>query len=480
MKVKNDIAVTGLSKNEVKPIEVELPYKFIPRDYQAPVLKSLFIDKIRRLILIWHRRAGKDKTVFNACVMGAMERVGLYLYMLPTQKQAKKVIWQGRGKDGLKFTDHIPKPLIKKVNNTEMFVELVNGSIIQLGGADNYDSFMGTNPMGIIFSEYSLQNPRAWDFFRPILAENGGWAIFDYTPRGRNHGYTLYNNNKKNEKWYTSLLTVDDTSYLDENGDRQPVITEEAIEDDRRSGMDDDTIEQEYYVSFDAAVKGAVFGKQVQQAYKEGRVFDFDIDPLVPCYTFWDLGISTGNAMCVWIMQPVGAELRMVHYYEKEGEDIEHFFYYLKDWAEAAGVVFAYNGHRYPHDMNVRELFGKGRTRLEIAEDMGFGGEIVPRCTSKQDSIQSTRAIFPFVIFHETGCARGIECLSSYQYKYYEELDSYSKEPHHNWASNGADGFQGFGQSWEIPKIPAPVVKKPRVVHHKQKGRTDNAGWLGA
>jgi len=76
---------------------------------------------------------------------------------------------------------------------------------------------MGTNPTGCIFSEYSLQNPNAWQFLRPILDVNKGWAIFVFTPRGQNHAKELFDNAKdpKNKDiWFTQLLTVDDTSIL--------------------------------------------------------------------------------------------------------------------------------------------------------------------------------------------------------------------------------------------------------------------------
>ena len=285
----DDIQITR-GQSAKKNINADLPYKFNPRDYQNKVLNAFFVDHIKRMALIWHRRAGKDKTVFNIVVSAAMLEVGTYFYFLPTNTQAKKVIWRGRGKDGVKFIDHIPPEIIARVNNTEMLVELINGSIIQLGGADNYDAFMGTNPLGLVFSEYSLQDPRAWDYFRPILAENGGWALFDYTPRGRNHGYFMYNNNKDNPKWFVSRLTIEQTTKPNDeqgikepgNGDQIPVVTQEAVQDEIDSGMDEDTVEQEFYVSFDAAIKGAYWGKEMKKAWQDHRICRVPIMPGYP------------------------------------------------------------------------------------------------------------------------------------------------------------------------------------------------------
>jgi phage terminase large subunit len=70
---------------------------------------------------------------------------------------------------------------------TDMLIRFKNGSTWQVVGSDNYNSLVGSPPVGVIFSEWSLAKPDAWTYLRPILAENGGWAVFIWTPRGRNH-----------------------------------------------------------------------------------------------------------------------------------------------------------------------------------------------------------------------------------------------------------------------------------------------------
>lgn len=211
---------------------IELPYQYTPRDYQLGLwqhmvpeifateeekLLGLVPDPVKRAVLVWHRRAGKDKSMINLMATRAvMDTPGNYVYLLPEQTQAKKIIWRGIGADGVRFIDHFPEQLVRKKYDSELLVELINGATVQIGGSDNYDAWMGTNPRGIIFSEYSLQDPAAWNYFRPILAENKGWAVFIYTARGHNHGYELRNVAKaKMEEgdptWYYSELTVDDT-----------------------------------------------------------------------------------------------------------------------------------------------------------------------------------------------------------------------------------------------------------------------------
>jgi phage terminase large subunit len=92
---------------------------------------------------------------------------------------------------------------------------LMNGSAVQLIGTDNIDSVVGTNPLGCVFSaNLPCKTLRGWDYIRPILRENGGWAIFDYTPRGKNHGHHLYEMARSNPEWYAEILTVKDTKSL--------------------------------------------------------------------------------------------------------------------------------------------------------------------------------------------------------------------------------------------------------------------------
>jgi hypothetical protein len=204
-----------------------------------------------------HRRGGKDKTTLQAVISKMLNKVGTYYYFLPTYNQAKKVIWNGMDKSGMKFLDHFPKEIVKKRNETEMKIELVNGSIFQVVGADNIDSIVGTNPIGVVFSEYPLMKPQVWEFIRPILAENGGWAIFVYTPRGKNEGWKLLQMAKENKGWWHQVLTVDDTD----------AIPKEVLEQERLE-MPADLFDQEYYVKF---IDGAssVFRKIDQNIHTE-------------------------------------------------------------------------------------------------------------------------------------------------------------------------------------------------------------------
>jgi len=89
-------------------------------------------------------------------------------------------------------------------------------------------------------SEYSVNNPEVWNFIRPILAVNGGWIIFNFTPRGQNHAFKLLEIAKDNPEWFTEVLTVNETK----------VLSPEDIERERREGMSEAMIDQEYFCKF--------------------------------------------------------------------------------------------------------------------------------------------------------------------------------------------------------------------------------------
>lgn len=238
-------------------MEIQIPHRYVPRSYQKPLYNAI-AKGFKRMVVVWNRRAGKDKTCFNIMIKEAFKRKGTYFYFLPEYSQAKKVIWDNIDNDGFKMLDHVPKEVVKSTNATELKIELVNGSVIQLIGADSFEkSGVGTNPVGVVFSEYSINDPKVWNFVRPILKANKGWAIFNFTPRGTNHAFELLERAKQDEKWFWQVLTVDDTQ----------VLTEEELEEERKD-MPEDLFNQEYYCEF---LEGAgQFFKKVEESIYVG------------------------------------------------------------------------------------------------------------------------------------------------------------------------------------------------------------------
>jgi hypothetical protein len=411
-------------------MEVRIPNSWDPREYQVPFFEA----GKKRAVLVYHRRAGKDSMSLNYTAIQAFDRVGNYWHMLPKITQARKAIWNGIDRDGRRIIDQVfPKEVRKRTNGQEMIIELANGSTWQLCGSDNYDSLVGSNPVGVVFSEWSLCDPNAWNYIRPMLAENGGWALFIYTPRGKNHGYTLYQMAKKNPDWFCEMLTVNDTK----RPDGTPVIGPEIIAEERAEGMDEALVQQEYFCSFDAQIPGAYYADELQRARDDGRIGQIPIDPMLPISTAWDLGIS--DSMSLWFYQVAGKEIRLVHYYEANNKGLEHYVQYIRKFCTQHGC--SEGEHLAPHDIEVREL-STGHTRKTAAAKMGLTFRTVQGPRAKSEGIQAVRRILPRCWIDENRAEHGLACLSSYHREYDDKLQAFKDNPVHDWASHGADAMQ--------------------------------------
>lgn len=400
---------------------VTIPFNFEPRPYQEGIFKALD-DGYKRIVAVWHRRAGKDKCLMNLLVREMFKRRGTYYYLFPTYSQGRKIIWDGMDRAGFPFLGHIPPQFIETKNSTELKVVLSNGSIFQVVGTDNIDTIVGTNPVGCVFSEYSLQDPRGWEFIRPILRENGGWAAFNYTPRGHNHGWKLYQMAKNHKKWWVEKLTIRDTG----------VLAKEDVEEERSSGMEESLIEQEFYCSFEAAIQGAYYAAQMQKARKDGRITSVPLQRGVAVDTWWDLGMDDSTS--IWFTQDCGRELHIVDYYECSGEGLPHYAKILQE------KNYLYGKHVAPHDIRVREL-GTGKSRLEQAAALGVRFIVAPKLRV-EDGIEAVRNLLDICWFDAKTTERGVEALDQYRKSYDERNKIFRSTPLHDWTSHAADAFR--------------------------------------
>jgi hypothetical protein len=420
-----------------------IPHNFSPRDYQLPLLRAMD-NGTKRAFIIFHRRAGKDILCWNFLIKKAFEEVGVYYYFLPTGTQAKKIIFDGIRNDGFSFMEHIPQDFIENQNSIELKTKLKNGSIIQLIGTDRYDSIRGTNPKGCVFSEYAFQNPMAWQVIRPILAMNGGWAIFNTTPNGKNHAYELFEFAKQNENWFTQLLTVDDTG----------IISQKDLEEEKLDMMSE-MFEQEYYCSFEIGTVGSYYGEQLQKAKQENRICKIEIQRGVPVDIYFDLGRN--DATSIWFKQNCGENFNFIKYYENNGKHIDEYFeeidFFLDEKKLQIGKIFL------PHDSSQKRIDAK-ESVLEIAKKRYGGNKVqyIPVTKSTTDDINTTRKILDRCFFDKDLCQQGINCLENYKKKYDEKRKVFLSEPNHDWASHGADSFRYFAVSINFKKLFIPKV----------------------
>jgi len=417
--------------------QLELPSDWDPRKHQRK-LWSYMNGGGKRAVAVWHRRAGKDSTALNWTAVAAHQRVGTYWHLLPEAAQARKAVWEAMDKQGRRVIDQVfPKALRSSTRNDEMSIRLKNGSMWQLAGSDNYDSLVGSNPVGVVFSEFSIANPAAWEYIRPILMENGGWAIFIYTPRGRNHGYKLFETARKNPGWFSELLTVDDTF----------LITPEQLQQERDDGMDDDMIAQEFFCSWEGSRVGAIFGKQIAAARSSGRITSLPYDRRFPVNTFWDIG--HGDATAIWFHQLVGAQDRFIKSYSASGEDVTHYVAYL----QAQGYV--YGRHFLPHDAKNITLASasnpKGANVWDQLKGLGIAENDLVKVDRTPDlwvGINATRSRFETAWFDEAGCEKGLDALTSYHKKWDEVRQCYADAPVKDWSSHYADAFRQWAQAY--------------------------------
>jgi len=395
----------------------------------------------KRAMPVWHRRAGKDSCALNTLAVASQMRVGTYWHLLPTLNQGRKVVWNGVDGIGRRMIyQGFPKELVTSANESEMLLKLQNDSVYQVVGSDNYDALVGTNPLGVVFSEWALADPSAWNFIRPILAENGGFAIFITTPRGKNHAYQMYKMACGSPGWFTSLKTVRDTF----REDGTPIISPEIIEAERLEGVPDEVIEQEYYCSWEGINHGSIYGRQLNALAETNQLaFEPDLSQLV--FTAWDIGRR--DATAIWFYQIVRDEIHIIDYTEGTGGDVDTWLEELEKYPYIFGTP------ALPHDAAAKTFATKysPQERFVAAK---LNPYIVPG-TSVSQGINAARAILPLVYFNIASPAvcKGLEHLMEYMYDYDEKLKTFALTPRHDHHSHCADAFRMLALSQAVIEI---------------------------
>ena len=391
----------------------EIDYK--PRDQ----IRAFHDRKERFAIIVAHRRFGKTVAAINDLIRSCFEidrpnvRVA---YIAPYLSQAKAVAWDY----ALEFTRDIPEI---KVNHSELRIDFLNGSRFRLFGADNYNAMRGLYFDAVVLDEMADFPASAWsNVIRPALADRRGSATFISTPKGKNEFWELWHEAQDNPNWFTAMLKASDTSILDQ----------EELDEARRT-MGDDRYEQEFECSFEAAIQGAFYAKEMKEATEDGRITRVPYDRAASVITAWDLGI--GDSTAIWFAQFVGQEVRIIDYYENSGVGLDHYAKVLLD------KDYHYEQHILPHDVQVKEL-GTGKSRLETLDALGIRNiEIAPKL-AVEDGIQAARTMIPKCWFDADNCTRGIEALRQYRRDFDEKLKTWRGRPLHDWTSHGADAFR--------------------------------------
>lgn len=309
----------------------------------------------------------------------------------------------------------------------------INGSTWQVVGSDNYQAMIGGSTAGVVFSEWALTDPAAWDFIRPILLENNGWAIFITTPRGHNHAERMHKAALLDHNWFAETLTVDDTGVFSPaqiESERRELMT---MRGEREAGQ---IIQQEYFCSFDASIPGAIYGPEVKKAEDDGRVCDLPYDPRFPVTTAWDIG--TADATAIVMGQQVGEWIHIIDYIAASGQQPAYFAKRLFE------RDYAFRAHLFPHDSNQRHWSAQGGTAISVAKQLGISPVRVLPIGPVADRIRTVRATFPKLKFDRTKCAPLLDALRCYQYEWDDARKVFRDQPLHDWASDPADAHGYF------------------------------------
>jgi hypothetical protein len=404
--------------------EVQIPYQ--PRPLQRVVAKAMRAHRFG--VLVCHRRWGKSVLAVNLLQQGALmcpKERPRFAYIGPTYRQGKATVWD--------YCKHYARPIPGvKFNESELRIDYPNGGQVRVYGGDDPDSLRGLYLDGVIPDEYGLH---ASDIFstvlRPALSDRAGWALFLGTPNGKNQFYELHKYAQSEPSWFSAVYKASETGIL------TPLELAEA-----RKVMTADEYAQEFECSFDAAVKGAIYSAELEAARTGGRVSNVPYDPVLPVDTDWDLGV--GDSTAIWFSQSLrGGEIRIIDYYEAQGEGLAHYAQVLTT------KRYTYGQHWAPHDIEVREL-GSGRSRIETAASLGIKFRICPNLPI-EEGIHAARMLFPRCWFDATKTAPGLEALQHYRRDYNQRLREFKATPVHDSASHGADAFRYLAVRHKTP-----------------------------
>ena len=393
----------------------------------------------RYAVLVAHRRCGK--TV--ACVQGLIDRSttltlphGRYAYVGPYLSQAKETAWE--------YLKRFAQPIIANKNEGELWIETTKGDRIRIHGADNPDRLRGAYLDGVVLDEYADMRPSVYSaIVRPMLADRAGWATFIGTPRGRNEFHRIWMGAQGDPDWFTAMLRASETG----------LIKQKELDDSRKT-MTPEEYAQEWECSFDAAIVGAYYGKEIAEAERAGRVTELQREPAAPVNCSWDLGISNNGLMALWVFQVVMGQIRVLDQYSNAGFGLEHYVEWLNDhgWGERTDWV--------PHDAKVREL-GTGKSRVETLESMGCKLELVPNL-GLSDGINATRVELARMWFNQATTAEGLEALRQYRTVYDERTKTFGDSPRRDWTTDIADAARYMAVA--AREISPPPIAPPKVI----------------
>ena len=355
-------------------------------------------DPHRFRVLISGRRFGKTTLAMRELARFARHPEQTVWYVAPSYRQAKNVLWS-RLKRRLQQLNWV-----KRINESELTITLINDSVIALKGADNYDSLRGSGINFLVLDEVADIHEEAWySTLRPTLSDTGGHALFCGTPKGKqNIAYDLFTQERDNGSWKSFQFTT-------LQGEQVP---EEEIENARRD-LDERTFQQEYEATF-TSYHGTVYSQ-----FNRLNVVSINFDPKKErpgvIYTGWDFNIDPMSVV-------VG--------YRRDDGDL-HIFDEIRIFGSNTEEAIQEYRARYGNVKTFampdpasrqRKTSAGGRTDLTILENAGFIVKAPHSHEPIRDRINAVNARFcnslgERHLFIDPSCRHLIECLERQVYK---------------------------------------------------------------
>jgi len=447
-----------------------IPNHWTPRPYQLPIWAALERG-IRYVLVVAHRRFGKDDLGLHWTAVAATQRAANYFYMLPEAEHVRTAIWTALnpGTGARRMDEAFPEwwrngPLLDQ----EMTVRAQSGARIKFMGSDNYNSIVGSGPVGLIFSEWALADPQAFALLRPIIVQAKGWCLFLTTPRGKNHVWGMLQEFAKDDECAAFVIPASQTD----------VYTAEELAKEHSAlvalygpEVGGSLYRQEYECAFEDVVPGSLYADLIEAADKDGRIVDLAVDLGEPVHVAWDLGYS--DAMALWYAQvrPSGW-VDLIGYEEYRKKSIPDMIHILR------AHPYNYGNMLLPHDADQHHVTANLTSR-DLLTRAGFLCQVAPR-TDDFVQVQSVRMLLPRCTFSQTDTERGVTCLKAFHVKEMKDKRDWSMKAVHDWASHGAKSFAALAHF--APMLRGGAKNKPVVTltdgdRPIYEGRT-NLGWM--
>ena len=338
------------------------------------------------------RRFGKTYLCIARLITWAAAKPGsLNWYVTANYRMAKQIAWR-------QLKAMVPPDVCIKRNETDLLIELTNGSIISLKGADNADSLRGVSLSSLVVDEAAYVKQEAWEMvLRPALSDQGGPAWFITTPAGLNWFHDLWEQAQDQYDWSTH-------SYTTIEGGNVPA---EEIEAARRT-LDERTFRQEYLASFET-LSGRVYPD-----FSDDNISDTVKDTGGPILWGTDFNVSVLAGV---LGSRVGDTLHIWDEVSVTQTNTDEVCAMLRARFPGRKVI------AYPDPTgSARKTSSAGRTDHEIIRQHGFGC-VSPRAPwAVKDKINATNCMIRTAngqirLFVHPRCKNTIKALKNVTYK---------------------------------------------------------------